>query len=226
MSEADVVIDRDETKRTTQAGPEHTYVEAEQTALLARTIDRLGNRAGLPPLMPDGPWHPGIDTEIANVSLVWLSAERADGVPSAAAYLAALHLWNDNLSAAHEIVQSAETPAAMLLHGIVHRREGDYDNARYWFRQAGNHPAYHGLQVRVAAYLKSSRPVGGAVGDALEQMAAQGSWNPYLFVSAAAMLEYRTEEREARARLEYVQQLELEAAMRFLEGNLGALRDE
>jgi hypothetical protein len=40
--------------------------------------------------------------------------------------------------AAHVIVQADETsPLSCWAHGIVHLIEGDLDNARYWYRQAG-----------------------------------------------------------------------------------------
>jgi len=39
--------------------------------------------------------------------------------------------------AAHEIVQKDDSKLAAWLHGIVHTLEGDDDNARYWYRQAG-----------------------------------------------------------------------------------------
>jgi hypothetical protein len=39
--------------------------------------------------------------------------------------------------AAHEIVQQdEESPLACWAHGIVHLREGDLPNARYWYREA------------------------------------------------------------------------------------------
>jgi hypothetical protein len=41
---------------------------------------------------------------------------------------------------AHEIVQSDETALGCWAHGIVHMLEGDFDNARYWYRRA--HRAY------------------------------------------------------------------------------------
>ncbi|WP_372628822.1 hypothetical protein [Cohnella sp.] len=201
-------------------------MEPEQTTRLANAIRRLRNRARLPSLMPDGVWHPGIDEELDGVSPERLSGGRADGIPSALAYLAALHLWNDSLKRAHDLVERLGTPTGSLLHGIVHRREGDFDNASYWFRQAGNHPAYHGLQARAAAYLRQHPVADGPTREAAGQIAAQGSWNPYLFVTAAAMQAYRIGDEEARDKLEYVQQLELEAVMRFLEGSLGALRDD
>ena len=37
---------------------------------------------------------------------------------------------------AHEIVQDDSTQSGSYLHGVVHRLEGDYWNAKYWFRHA------------------------------------------------------------------------------------------
>ncbi len=37
---------------------------------------------------------------------------------------------------AHEIVQDDSTQCGSYLHGVVHRLEGDYWNAKYWFRHA------------------------------------------------------------------------------------------
>jgi hypothetical protein len=38
---------------------------------------------------------------------------------------------------AHEIVQELRGAEAARLHGLLHRIEGDLDNARYWYRRAG-----------------------------------------------------------------------------------------
>jgi hypothetical protein len=46
------------------------------------------------------------------------------------------HLSSGNWQAAHEIVQNMEDPLAYWLHALVHRLEGDLDNARYWYRRA------------------------------------------------------------------------------------------
>jgi hypothetical protein len=38
--------------------------------------------------------------------------------------------------AAHATVQDLETPAAAWVHAYLHRREGDQQNARYWYTRA------------------------------------------------------------------------------------------
>lgn len=48
---------------------------------------------------------------------------------------AALHLLNSDLPSAHFLVRHMQAPPAvegMLLHGILHRAEGDFDNSRAW----------------------------------------------------------------------------------------------
>lgn len=58
-----------------------------------------------------------------------------DGAPPLAA------LWWDrkgDWERSHEIVQADEEGRdAAWVHAYLHRREGDGDNARYWYRRAG-----------------------------------------------------------------------------------------
>lgn len=53
---------------------------------------------------------------------------------------AGLWLYVDDLESSHGICQDLETPTGSLWHGILHRREGDYSNSRYWMRRANSHP--------------------------------------------------------------------------------------
>lgn len=39
--------------------------------------------------------------------------------------------------AAHELVQPFSDPLSCLVHGYLHRVEGDLGNAAYWYRRAG-----------------------------------------------------------------------------------------
>lgn len=50
---------------------------------------------------------------------------------------AALHILNLDLPSAHFLLRHMQSEPAwegMFLHGILHRVEGDYDNARAWYR--------------------------------------------------------------------------------------------
>lgn len=53
---------------------------------------------------------------------------------------AGLWLYVDDLERSHTLSQSLEDPAGSFWHGIVHRREGDFSNSRYWHRRAAGHP--------------------------------------------------------------------------------------
>lgn len=52
-------------------------------------------------------------------------------------YRRALDLARDGeWDQAHELVQAHEDRMACLIHGYLHRVEGDLGNAAYWYRQA------------------------------------------------------------------------------------------
>ncbi len=64
---------------------------------------------------------------------------------------AGLWLLVDDLDASHAMSQEIHTADGSLWHGIMHRREGDFGNAKYWFRQAGLHLVYAELSQRLGA---------------------------------------------------------------------------
>jgi hypothetical protein len=48
-------------------------------------------------------------------------------------------LWHDatgNWSDAHELVQNIDSAEAAWIHAYLHRKEGDLQNAQYWYRRA------------------------------------------------------------------------------------------
>ena len=63
------------------------------------------------------------------------AAELIRRLEASAPVKAGLLLYIDDIHGAHTISQELETELGSLWHGIVHRREGDFSNARYWFRR-------------------------------------------------------------------------------------------
>jgi hypothetical protein len=70
-------------------------------------------------------------------------ATLAQGDPPASLSEALLALWHDakgNFQAAHDIASNLPDPQGALLHAYLHRKEGDQDNAEYWYRRARVEP--------------------------------------------------------------------------------------
>lgn len=54
--------------------------------------------------------------------------------------LAGLWLYHDFLDESHSISQEIDTPSGSYWHAIMHRREPDAGNSKYWWRRVGAHP--------------------------------------------------------------------------------------
>src|SRR5690606_9031346 len=70
--------------------------------------------------------------------------------------VAGILLLSDQLDASHTWSQQVETPDGSFWHGIMHRREGDYSNAKYWFRRVGRHPVYEPLATAAASLVAAT----------------------------------------------------------------------
>ncbi len=63
---------------------------------------------------------------------------------------AGLWLLAGELDQSHSISQSHDSAVGSLWHGIMHRREGDLSNAKYWFRRSCAGGTSHGLHRQLA----------------------------------------------------------------------------
>ena len=67
-------------------------------------------------------------------------------------------LWLDgkgDWAAAHGTVDDLETTTAARVHAYIHRKEGDLDNARYWYRRAGAQPSTAALESEWAELVRA-----------------------------------------------------------------------
>lgn len=58
---------------------------------------------------------------------------------------AALWLVVGELDRSHDVSQKDGSAEGSYWHGIMHRREGDFSNAKYWFQRVGTHDVFEQL---------------------------------------------------------------------------------
>ncbi|WP_428940101.1 hypothetical protein [Fontivita pretiosa] len=110
----------------------------------------------------------------------------------AEAMLAALWLRHDWLEPAHRIVQRIETETGSFWHAILHRREADFANSKYWYRRAAEHPINPTLAVRAGDIINPY-----PADKSLFRIIAQG-WNASAFVDLVEQLHDRPDDPRHR----------------------------
>jgi len=91
--------------------------------------------------------------------------------------ISALWLLHGYLDESHQISQSVHTSTGSYWHAIMHRREGDFPNSKYWFRRTGTHLIFEPL---VDAARELAMKTGA--GQASDYLIKQATWDPYRFV--------------------------------------------
>ena len=136
--------------------------------LLALDADRTGD------LGPGRPFAPAYDPlrRLSPEALV-APAALADR-DAAAACLAGLWLYFDYLDESHRLSQDLDGPDGSFWHGILHRREPDPDNAKYWFRRVGRHPVFQPLCAAAADLAVAA----GKLDAGADFLSKQTAWDP------------------------------------------------
>lgn len=67
------------------------------------------------------------------------------------ACLSGLWLYQDFLEESHQISQEIDTPTGSFWHAIMHRREPDAWNSKYWWRRVGPHPVLAQLREQASS---------------------------------------------------------------------------
>ena len=98
--------------------------------LAQEVFARLPLEEAMPKLLPEAPAKAALSNEVTTLD------------PT---LQAAIWLYVDDLERSHAVSQGINTEEGSFWHGIMHRREGDFSNAKYWFRRAGSLPSRLGL---------------------------------------------------------------------------------
>ena len=148
-------------------------------------IDRLFiHEELLRKLIPSEPTNTELLLRVRAVEDAALSGGRTIGDPGSFELVrGALFYALDALNEAHAFFQDAPGGLGSYWHGMLHRREGDFDNARYWFRRAGELPCFGDLHRAASAFSAD--------------MAKQANWDPYLLTGECEQARFGAEESVA-----------------------------
>ena len=170
---------------------------------LSAVVARLRGRLPLPALFPAQPWRP------------WDAAlnPRIEGLAMPAAVRAGLLLWNDALAESHAVSQGIDGPTGAYWHGIMHRREGDLDNAGHWFRRTGAHPVFPAVQAAALGITAEAAAAGNRwAADRGADLTAAGRWDPFRFAEWCGATRGSAGPHPV---LERIQIAEIEALLRY-----------
>jgi len=163
--------------------------------------------AGLLEGVPPAPLDMGRPNEKSRAALTTLTPEKlfshahkkVRDEQMAQCCLAGLWLRHGFFDESHRFSQEIETPSGSFWHAILHRREPDYGNARYWFRRVGSHPIFPALND---AAISAGWP-------------ASPRWEPYSFIEKVEQVSQSTADKVSTQLCLAVQQIEWELLFDF-----------
>ena len=126
----------------------------------------------------------------------------------AQAVLSALWLWHDYLDESHTLSQKIDTPTGSFWHAIMHRREGDFSNSKYWYARCASHPALATLGAQ-AGSIVHPQPA-----DKSLLKVVMGGFNPSALVDLVEAVHKRPDDPRHRIAVQ-LQQLEFRVLLQY-----------
>ena len=158
-------------------------MDAAYTSTIAGIIEKLEVGNPLPPLVPKNAWNDELTETLLALSLEDLfQGQSLKDEIFADAIKSGLLLWNDALDDSHNISQGLGNNTGSYWHGIMHRREPDYSNAKYWFGRVGTHPIFPTLRDRALELFKETPNPSDALVQIAQTIEEQAHWNTHQFI--------------------------------------------
>lgn len=127
----------------------------EHLSAAARHVLKIDADSAYTKLVPDREGSNEARDALELIKPINVTTTPAANPEEAKAVVSGLWLWHDFLDISHTISQSIETPSGSFWHAIMHRREGDFSNAKYWYRRVGMHPALKTIAARINVLTES-----------------------------------------------------------------------
>lgn len=158
-------------------------MELAYSSAIADAIEKLEAGNPLPPLVPESVWNSELNDELVAVSLEELfQGQTLKDETYGGAIKSGLLLWNDALNDSHDISQELANSTGSYWHGIMHRREPDYSNAKYWFGRVGTHPVFQELRENALALFNETEKPSEALSEIGNTIESQERWDVYQFI--------------------------------------------
>ena len=161
------------------------------------TIAELIESQIVPALGPGSP-REALRTQLAALTVEKLFVgQKIVNQDAARCCLSGLWLLHDFLDESHTLSQEIETTDGAYWHAIMHRREPDYGNAKYWFRRVGRHPVFEPLAAQAHDLAMTE---GKNLDPAARFLAAQTEWEPFRFIDLCELIAHGKSHAEPLAR--------------------------
>ena len=165
------------------------------TSAITEVIEKLESGNPLPPLVPQEAWSSELTDALESASLDELfQGTSLKNTTFGNAIKSGLLLWNDALDESHNISQGLENQTGSYWHGIMHRREPDYSNSKYWFGRVGTHPIFPQLRERAIAISKEIPNPSDGLGRIAEAIEASENWDAHQFIDWCQAAENGTDD--------------------------------